>query len=174
MQMDHEKSAVLVGKIAGAYGIKGWLKVSSFTEPPENLISYTPWQLRSLTGLLPVEMLQGKPHGKGLVVQLDGIDDRDKAAELKGMEIVVNRDQLPEPESDHYYWADLEGLRVETSDGKLLGSVDHLLAAGASDVMVVSGEQRHLIPFITGEIVLNVDLAGGFIQVNWDADKQGD
>jgi 16S rRNA processing protein RimM len=174
MQMDHNKSEVLVGRIAGAYGIKGWLKVSSYTEPPENLFSYAPWELRRRAVSLHVEILQGKPHGKGLIVQLDGIDDRDKANDLKGMDIVVSRDQLPDPEAGHYYWADLEGLRVETGEGKLLGIVDHLLAAGASDVMVVDGEQRHLIPFIADEIVLNVDLTGGCIQVNWDTDEQGD
>ena len=172
--MDHKKSEVLVGKIAGAYGVKGWLRVSSYTQPPENLLSYTPWQLRSRTGSLPLEMVQGKPHGKGLVVKLEGIDDRDQADELKGVEVVVDRDQLPEPETGHYYWADLEGLRVETNDGKLLGNVDHMLEAGASDVMVVCGDQRHLIPFVADDIVLNVDLQKGCIQVNWDAEESGE
>ena len=172
--MEQNKSAVLVGKITGAYGVKGWLKVSSFTEPPENIFGYKPWQLRSRDSTRKVELLAGKTHSKGLVVQLDGVDDRDKAERLKGMEIVVERSQLPTPAEGHYYWTDLEGLQVETGDGRQLGYVDHLMEAGAADVMVVTGDERHLIPFVLDDTVLSVDLAAGCIRVNWDADRQDD
>ncbi|HJP05628.1 MAG TPA: ribosome maturation factor RimM [Gammaproteobacteria bacterium] len=172
--MEQNKSAVLVGKIAGAHGVQGWLKVSSFTEPPENIFGYKPWQLRGQDSTHKVELLAGKPHGKGLIVQLDGVDDRDKADQLKGMEIVVERSQLPEPGEGHYYWTDLEGLQVETGDGTQLGYVDHLIEAGAADVMVVTGSKRHLIPFVIDDTVLDVDLAAGCIRVNWDVNRQDD
>lgn len=172
--MEQNKSAVLIGKIAGAYGVKGWLKVSSFTSPPENIFGYKPWYLRGRNSTREVEVQTGRAHGKGLIVQLDGIVDRDEADRLKGMEIVVDRSQLPELEEGHYYWADLEGLRVEAGDGTELGYVDHLMEAGAADVMVVTGDKRYLIPFVVGDIVLEVDLAAGCIRVNWDSDIRGD
>lgn len=170
--MDNLSSTVLVGRIAGAYGIKGWVKVNSFTEPPENIFSYMPWQLRAINDAQSwreVKVSQGKPHGKGVVVQLEGIGDRDQAEHLRGMEIRVDRERMPEPESGHYYWSDLEGLRVDNAVGVELGRVDHMMDTGSADVMVVCGEGRHLIPFVVGETVLAVDLDAGCIRVDWDA-----
>jgi 16S rRNA processing protein RimM len=169
--MGENKSTMLVGGISGAFGVKGWLKVSSYTDPPENIFKYSPWQLCTANDGRPsraVQLVQGKLHGKGLVVQLEGIDDRDGAESLKGLEIRVERQRVPEPDSGHYYWADLEGLQVRNSAGVVLGQVDHLLDTGSNDVMVVCGEARHLIPFIVGDTVLSVDLDAGFIQIDWE------
>ena len=162
---------MLVGGISDAFGVKGWLKVSSYTDPPENIFKYSPWQLCMANDGRPsrtVQLVQGKLHGKGLVVQLEGIDSRDGAESLKGLEIRVERQRVPEPDSGHYYWADLEGLQVRNSAGVVLGQVDHLLDTGSNDVMVVCGEARHLIPFIVGDTVLSVDLDAGFIQIDWE------
>ena len=164
---------MLVGRIGGAYGIKGWLRVTSFTEPAENIFSYTPWSLHAvIDGKLQrtVQLVQGKPHGKGLVVQLENVTDRDEAESLRGLEIHVNREFIPEPEEGQYYWADLEGLRVEDKAGTELGQLDQLLDTGSADVMVVCGDKRHLIPFIIGETVIDVDLNAGCIRVDWDAE----
>ena len=169
--MDSTKSTMLVGRIAGAYGVKGWVRVNSFTEPPENIFSYMPWQLHPISGAQlqhDVKVTQGKPHGKGLVAQLDGIEDRDKAEGLRGMEIRVARERMPEPEAGQYYWSDLEGLRVEDAAGTELGRVDHMMDTGSADVMVVCGEERHLIPFVVGDTVLEVDLESGCIRVDWE------
>ena len=169
--MDEQKSTLLVGGISGAYGVKGWLKVSSYTDPPENIFEYSSWRLCTThNGQLSrtVQLVHGKPHGKGLVVKLEGIDDRDKAESLKGLEIHIEREYVPEAESGHFYWADLEGLRVESRSGTVLGQVDHLLDTGSNDVLVVCGEARHLIPFIYGDTVLSVDLEAGCIQVDWE------
>jgi 16S rRNA processing protein RimM len=169
--MDTQKSTMLVGNIAGAYGVKGWLKVTSYTDPLENIFKYSPWRLVSLRdGKAPreVKLVHGKLHGKGLVVQLEGIDDRDGAESLKGLGIYVERERVPDPDSGHFYWADLEGLQVETTTGTVLGRVDHLIDTGSADVMVVCGEKRHLVPFIFGDTVLNVDLEAGCIQVDWE------
>ena len=116
-----------------------------------------------------MKVAQGKPHGKGLIVQLEGIDDRNKAEGLRGMEIRVDRDRMPEPESGHYYWSDLEGLRVEDAAGAELGRLDHMIDTGSADVMVICGEERHLVPFVLGETVLKVDLEAGCIRIDWDA-----
>jgi 16S rRNA processing protein RimM len=170
--MDTQKSTMLVGNIAGAYGVKGWLKVSSYTDPLDNIFKYSPWQLvspRAGKTPLDVKLVQGKLHGKGLVVQLEGISDRDEAESLKGLEIHVERERVPDPDSGHYYWADLEGLQVQSKTGTVLGRVDRLIDTGSADVMVVCGEKRHLIPFIYGDTVLNVDLEAGCIRVDWDS-----
>ena len=174
--MVQENSVVLIGRMASAFGIKGWVKVSSYTSPPENILQYAPWQLRqSNSGKIvrTAELIEAKKHGKGLVVKFAGIEDRDQADSIKGLEIVVERSQLPESDDGLYYWADLAGLQVETAEGKPLGRVEQMLEAGAADVMLVCGEanSRHMIPFIRDEIILAVDLDAGIIRVNWQLDE---
>ena len=171
--MGDAKSTMLVGRIGGAYGIKGWVHVKSFTEPAETIFGYSPWHLRApiATRLMQMaELDEGKPHGKSLIAKLQGIADRDAAEGLRGLEIHVDRDRLPELAEGQFYWSDLEGLRVEDSNGVELGQVDHLLDTGAQDVMVVTGKSRHLIPFCYGDTVLGVDLQAGLIRVDWDVD----
>ncbi|MGI9289893.1 MAG: ribosome maturation factor RimM [Gammaproteobacteria bacterium] len=169
--MGDSKSTMLLGRIAGAYGIKGWVKVSSYTEPAENIFKYSPWKLQRVDGadVTPsLEVVQGKQHGKGLIVQLNGVTDRDQAESLRGLGIHVDRESMPEPELDQYYWSDLEGLQVANVSGDELGRVDQLLDTGSADVMVVKGSERILIPFIVGQTVISVDLAAGRILVDWD------
>jgi 16S rRNA processing protein RimM len=177
--MSKDESVVLVGRVAGPFGIKGWIKVSSATQPLENILDYAPWQLRNAKSgeiVREVDVADGKLHGKGLVVRLANVSDRDQASTLQGLDIAVPRSRLPEIDDGGYYWADLEGLRVETSDGRQLGVIDHMLAAGAADVMAVrcaqDGNQKLLfIPFIRDEVILAVDLDAGVIQVDWDNDS---
>lgn len=113
---------------------------------------------------------EGQRHGKTVVVRIVGFDDRDQAAALIGQEIAVRRDELPETEEGQYYWSDLEGLRVVRSDGSEIGTVAYLLETGAHDVMVINGETECLVPFVNDEVVIDVDLAGGVITVDWDWD----
>jgi len=157
---------VVLGRVAGVYGVHGWVRVFSETEPRENILSYSPW----LVGGVTREVVEGRRHGKGLVARLAGFDDRDQAAALVGREIAVRREQLPPARPDELYWADLEGLAVETRDGVSLGRVSHLFDTGANDVMVVKGERERLIPFVWGDVVEDVDLAAGKIRVDWDPD----
>ena len=172
--MSATKSTVLVGRVGGAYGIKGWLRINSFTDPAENILGYTPWHLHAaLDGKLrtTVNPAEGKRHGKGLVARFDKVLDRDEAEQLAGLEIRVDRDCMPAPAPGEFYWADLQGLRVVSRAGDELGQVDHLLDTGSADVMVVIGSSRLLIPFIFGETVLNVDLDAGCIQVDWETES---
>jgi 16S rRNA processing protein RimM len=168
---DANVNAIVMGKVTGPFGLKGWLKVSSFTRPPEKIGDYGPWQLSDATRNLCIELLELKPQGKGLIARLDGVADRDQALALRGLEITVSRGQLPEPESGQYYWTDLEGLQVEDASGRSLGRIDKMLDAGAADVMVIDGEQRLLLPFILNETVLRVDIEAGVVQVDWPADE---
>lgn len=161
---------VLMGRIVGLYGVQGWLKIESWSEPRTRIFDYQPWVLASAEGEeLDVSSIKGRPQGKGLVCFLPGVDDRDKAAALVGKDICIARELLPPPGKDEYYWVDLEGLEVSTTEGVPLGRVTHLFATGANDVVVVrDGERERLIPFIQGNYVRSVDLAGGRMVVDWD------
>jgi len=155
---------VVLGRITGVYGVRGWVRIFSDTEPRENILRYSPWYVDGE----PRKVAEGRRHGKGLVARLQGCDDRDQAAALVGREIAIRRDQLPPPSADEFYWADLEGLRVETLDGVALGEVSHLFATGANDVLVVRGERERLLPFVWGPVIADVDFGAGLIRVDWD------
>jgi 16S rRNA processing protein RimM len=155
---------IVLGRIAGLYGVRGWVRVFSETEPRENILRYSPWLLEGVTHVVG----EGRRHGKGLVVRLTGCNDRDQAATLIGRDICVRRDQLPPARPDEFYWADLEGLQVKTVEGKPLGRVSHLFDTGANDVLVVKADRERLLPFVWDDIVKDVDFASGTITVDWD------
>jgi 16S rRNA processing protein RimM len=161
---------VVLGRISGLFGVKGWVKVYSYTEPREAVLEYRRWLLSGKDGWREASVAEGQRHGKTIIARLDGYVDRDQAAELIGTEIAVPRDELPEAEEGRFYWSDLEGLQVVHCDGTELGRVAYLLETGANDVMVVQGEQERLIPFVMGEVILGVDLASGRIDVDWEWD----
>jgi 16S rRNA processing protein RimM len=162
---------VVVGKITGVFGVRGWVKIYSYTEPATNILRYSPWQIQQNGQWHSVEVSEGQEHGKGLVAHLKNYDDRDQVARWIGSEIAVERAQLPHTQADEYYWTDLIGLTVITTHGNVLGVVDHLLETGANDVVVVRGEDKteHLIPFVLDEFILNIDLTAKIMSVNWDA-----
>jgi 16S rRNA processing protein RimM len=111
----------------------------------------------------------GKPHGKGIIAKLAGIDDRDVAATFIDIDIAIPRDQLPELGKNEFYWTDLEGIKVVTIEGVELGLLDHLFETGANDVMVIKGERQRLLPYID-QVVKRVDLEAGIMEVDWDPD----
>lgn len=159
------------GQISGVFGVKGWVKVFSFTQPRENILRYSPWILQKNNRTLEIKVVGGQRQGHSVVAELEGIADRDAALELMGAEILILRQQLPKPKADEYYWADLVGLEVETETGVKLGKIDHLMETGANDVLVVvDGEIERLIPFVQKQTVLNIDLDGGLMVVDWDPD----
>jgi 16S rRNA processing protein RimM len=160
---------VLVGKIVGISGVRGEVKLESYTEPRMQIFSYQPWQLKSGAGEREISGCRGREQGKGVVATLPGIEDRDAAVPLVGTEIWVRRSALPRSKKGEYYWADLEGLEVDTVEGAKLGRVSHLVATGANDVLVVvDGKRERLIPFVTGDYVKEVDFESGRITVDWD------
>ncbi|GAW87053.1 16S rRNA processing protein RimM [Bathymodiolus platifrons methanotrophic gill symbiont] len=161
---------VSVGKVSGIFGVRGWIKVYSYTEIRENILTYSPWILRKGKESKSVRVIDGRRHGKTVVACLEGLNDRDEAAELNGWEILINADQLPKARQGEYYWTDLVGLRVMTVDGIDFGTVEQMLETGANDVVVVSGERERLIPFLQGQTIINIDLLAGEMLVDWDAD----
>lgn len=168
--LETERQRVLVGRVSTFYGLKGGLKIFSYTDPRENIINYSPWQLNCNGEWLVYDLFSGRRHGKTVIAQLRGIEDRNQAAELVGVDISVWRDQLPAEVEGEYYWADLIGLNVINTDGTALGQVDHLIETGANDVLVLIGERERLIPYIMGSVVLSVDLQAAVIRVDWDPD----
>jgi 16S rRNA processing protein RimM len=168
----NEPVYITVGKTGAPYGVRGWVKVQSFTESTENLLDYEPWYVVSGESLAWVEasVVEAKIHGKGIIAKFEGCDDRDAALKLGGQEIAIRRDQLPEPENGEYYWIDLEGLEVKTLENVSLGKVDRIEATGANDVLVVKGERELLIPYVLNHIVHEVNIKAGFIRVDWDPD----
>jgi 16S rRNA processing protein RimM len=159
---------LVLGHIDGVYGVRGWVKVFSETVPREGILRYSPWLLGNSDQ--PRRVAEGRAHSKGVVVRLEGCDDRDQAQALVGQEIAVTRDRLPPAKADEFYWIDLEGLAVETLDGVALGQVSHLFSTGANDVLVVVGERERLLPFTWDAVVRNVDFERRLIQVDWDPD----
>lgn len=155
-----------MGRIWGLYGVRGWVKVFSETEPRANLLTYQPWYLG--TECRPWRLAAGKPYNKGLIARLEGCEDRDQAAALVGLEIRIRRDQLPRLEADEFYWADLIGLSVETLEGIPLGRVNRVFATAANDVLVVKGDRERLVPFVRDQIVTDVNPGRGRIRVDWD------
>ena len=161
---------VVLGRITGLFGVRGWVKVFSYTEPREAVLNYKRWLLRKHDEWQPVSVAEGKRHGKTVIVRVEGFDDRDRSAELIGSEIGTPRDEMPEAAEGQYYWTDLEGLRVVHTDGSELGTVVYLVETGAHDVMVVKGEKERLIPFVRDKVIVDVDLEEGLIAVDWEWD----
>jgi 16S rRNA processing protein RimM len=165
---------IVLGKISSVYGVKGWVKVFSYTEPMDRILEYGDWTLRQGQTMIPVEVDKGRSHGKGMVAHLKGVDDREVAKKYSGAEICVPKDRLPELDEGEYYWYELEGLAVVTTNNVVLGEVDHLMAAGpGNDVIVVKGsansidKRERLIPYVD-QFVLDIDLEEGVLKVDWD------
>jgi 16S rRNA processing protein RimM len=159
-----------MGRIAGPYGVRGWLRVVSYTRQPEQLLRYAPWYLRRGRAWQATGITEARRRARGLLVRLPECENRDEAAKLAGTDIGIYREQLPEVAADEYYWNDLIGLTVLTLDDTVLGSVDHLIETGANDVLVIRGERERLVPFVPGKVVKQVDLENGEIRVDWEAD----
>lgn len=169
---------LVIGKITSVYGVKGWVKIHSYTEPMENFFSYSEWLLKRNGQLTPIVFEEWKRHGKGLIALIDGVYDRDLAASYCKFDVAVSAKELAELESGDYYWHQLEGLRVYSQYGDqppcLLGVVSYLFETGANDVMTVKpcdgsiDQQERLIPYMPDLYVKQVDLDQGQMTVDWD------
>ena len=165
-----EQRLISVGKISGVFGIKGWVKVFSYTEERSNILQYSPWLLKKANDSKTFKVLDGNLQGHVIIAQLEGICDRDQAANLIGSEIFITHEQLPKAASGEYYWSDLIGLKVENTIGVDFGVISGLLETGANDVVVIHGDKERCIPFLQGQTVVRIDLEAGKMLVDWDAD----
>lgn len=172
-------SQLTAGRITGCYGIRGWVKVHSYTDPEENLFEFGHWMLQRRGSLEPVKFDRWKRHGKGMIAHIAGVDDRTLAEPYKGLDILVEAASLPSLEEGDFYWRQLEGLRVwgrdpGSGDNRvLLGVVDYLIETGANDVLVVRAtadsidDRERLIPYLPGDVVKRVSLEEAVIEVDW-------
>lgn len=163
---------LVVGKLNGAYGIKGWVKVYSYTSPKENILNYKPWYLKLDGQWQEIAVLNGREQGKTIVAQLEGCDDRNLAETYHGIEVAIAQSQLPKLGKGEFYWRDLIGLSVVNQAGEQLGQIKKLMETGANDVLVVKQPQggELLIPYVPDYSVINVDLAAGEMLVDWESD----
>ncbi len=175
--MDASDDPVIVGRIMGVHGVRGWVKVYSYTDPLYNILGYRPWWLEVSGEWREIRVNGGQRHGKSLIAQLADCTDRDEAHErFVGCQVAVPRAALPVLNSGDYYWRDLVGLRVRLDDGRDLGVVDTLMDTGANDVLVVRGDgvsldrEQRLIPWIPEQVIGPVDAQNGTVTVFWDPD----
>lgn len=165
-----DRRHVVLGRIAGAHGVRGELRVKPFTGSVDALLEFGHWLVGGEGRWQERKLVSGRTHGAVLLVRLDGVTDRDAALDLRGSDVAVRRDALPHLADDEYYWSDLAGLTVTAADGTRLGTVERLFATGANDVMVVHGDRERLIPFVLDQVVKRVDLKAGTVEVDWDPD----
>jgi len=171
---DLEKKITL-GKIGAVYGVKGWLKVHSFTDETEAILDYFPWSLKLGNKIQSVEIIDWRKYNKGLIVKVAGIDDRDLAQTMVGSEILVLESALPELPDGEFYWRDLIDMNVVTTNGYDLGTVTDLMETGANDVLVVKAnrndgfsKKERLIPYLLEQVIISVDAKNKQICVDWD------
>jgi 16S rRNA processing protein RimM len=161
---------VIVGRFGRAHGIKGFVRVNSFTEPPDNILGYTNWHAYIAKQWVPLKILQTEIHDKAILVQIEGYNEREQVAHLTNREIAVSRSQLPLLKQGEYYWFELIGMQVVNQLGQSLGRVTEIMPTGSNDVLVVEGEKRHLVPYLLGQFVIDIDTKQGLITVDWDVD----
>ena len=173
---DNRLQLVELGRFGRPHGIKGWLKVNSFTTPIDNLCSYEQLSAEIGGSWIPLVMDQYRTQGKGLVVHIEGYDDPETARQLTGKGIWVERDALPALAANEFYWHQLQGLQVINQHEQVFGEVTELMETGANDVLVVDptegsiDDRQRLIPYLYGSVVQQVSVEAGLIRVNWEAD----
>lgn len=173
--MSSASDILIIGSIGAPYGVKGWVKINSFTQNKDSVFDYAPWNISLGQGnnqVIKVE--QWRYHSKSLVAKLDGVDDRNAAELIKNAQISIQSSQLPELDND-FYWKDLIGMQVVTNKGYDMGIVKDMFETGANDVMLVKakindafGQKERLLPFLHDNVVLSVDRQGNTITVDWD------
>lgn len=191
---DDSVSMVVIARITTVYGVKGWVKIHSYTNPIENFIGYQDCYLDRGDQWDPIDFDTVKKHGKGLVALIDGVNDREQARTFCQCDIAISSGDFPDLNADEFYWHQLQGLEVYTEgaghERLLLGKVDYVMETGANDVLVVrpshpgitgksdgAGDENEsidkaerLIPWIKDQVVKKVDIESGVILVDWDPD----
>jgi len=163
-----------VGRLGAAHGVRGWLRVQSFTEPPQRLFEWKLWRLQSQGdgkdgAIREVILLEARPQGNGWIARLEGVEERDAASRLTGQMILVEREALPPAEGREHYRDDLVGFEVKNLEGALLGAVDHYIDTPANAVMVIRGAREYLVP-VTAQHLLKVNTESRSLIVDWPED----
>ncbi len=174
-----ENKPIVVGQISGVFGVHGWVKVFSHTEPRDNILKYDPWLIKQKGSWKTIPLLKGRNQGKTIVAQLDKVNDRELAHSMIGCDIAIQESQLKKLDDNDFYWRELQGLKVVNTQGVELGKVTSMMATGANDVVVVKlhpdlhaekKESEILIPYLMDSVIKEVNLEQGLMRVDWDED----
>lgn len=176
MNNDKKQSdMIIVGKLGSSYGIRGWIKIFSYTEQSESIFAYKPWYLNIRGKWQEIELDDWKKHKNAFIGKLAGVSDRDDVQAYTNYEIGVSVKQFPELPQGRFYWKDLYGMRVETTAGYDLGTVSEIMETGSNDVLVVTAntkdafnQKERLIPFLRPQVIKNIDVSANRIEVDWD------
>ena len=168
--MDNDVDWLIIGRFGRPHGIKGFVTVVSFTEPRENILDYANWHVCLNNQWQPLNVLNTSVNNKLILAQIEGYTEREQVARLTNLDIAIKRSQLAPLNPDEYYWHDLVGMQVINKDGHTLGTVSEIMATGSNDVLIVNGEQRHLIPFLPDDVIIKIDAGQRIITVDWDQD----
>jgi len=169
MQNTPSDTHIIIGKIGAPYGVKGWVKIQSFTDPMENILDYQPWFIAGKNGRWQEIATEDRQiHGQGIMAKFVGIDTPEEVRLLTGKTIAMTREQLPTLKKDEFYWSDLIGLTVISKEGVAVGKVTGLIETGSNDVLIVKGEKEFAVPYLLGKTVLSVDLDKREIHVDWE------
>ena len=173
---------MLLGRVIGVHGVRGWIKVHSDTQPRENILSYPAWWLKGPSGWQETKLIESQNTPKNVLALIEGVRDRDAAEKLRGTEIAIPRTLLPATEAGEYYWTDLIGCDVFDITGVRFGKVARLFETGANDVLEIRDERAMdedakrpngpniLVPWVRPDVVVEVDVAEKKIVVDWDPD----
>lgn len=161
---------IVIGRFGRPHGIKGFVTIQSFTDPRDNILRYTDWHVYMQQSWKPIKLLSLEVHIKAIIAQIDGFPGREAVAELTNIEIAVSKDQLAPLEPGEYYWHQLVGMTVVNQQGDLFGQVSDVMPTGSNDVLLVQGEKKHLIPYLPGKYIVNIDDLERIITVDWDLD----
>ena len=163
------RETVVLGRVGAPLGVQGWVRIHSYTDPPEGIANYAALELARGADVRRVRVLETKRAGQGMAVRLEGIETREAAQMLSGAEVRVDRSELPDPGPGTYYWHDLIGLEASNRDGQRLGRVEEILELPAHPVIVLRGDRERLVPLVRERLVA-VDLAGGRVTLDWHPD----
>jgi len=173
--MSEQNNRIVMGKLGSTYGIRGWLKVFSYTDNAESIFDYSPWYLNQKGKWVEYKVESWKRHGQGYVCKLAGLDVREDAQLMTNFEIAIDPASLPELSEDEFYWRELFGMQVFTTKGYNLGEVTDLLETGSNDVLVIKanlkdafGQKERLIPYLEEQVIKKVDREARRIEVDWD------
>lgn len=161
---------IVIGRFGRVHGIRGLITIHSYTEPRDNIISYQPWYAFINKQWHPIEVLDIESQAKQIVARVKGYPEREQVAALTQILIGASKEQLPALSEGEHYWHDLIGLSVVNLQDQSLGLVQEVIATGSNDVLVVEGEKRHLIPYLLGQFIHQINLEQKVIIVDWDLD----
>ena len=165
-----EPRLIEVGRLGAAHGVRGWLRVQSFTDPPQRLFEWHRWRLQSEGGASrEVKLSEARPQGNGWIAKLEGVDERDAASRLAGQMVLVEREELPPTQGREHYRSDLLGFEARNLEGAVLGVVDHFVDTPGNAVMVIKGARENLVP-VSSQHLGSVDKDARRVIVDWPED----